>query len=61
MATVAGLQGVIAVGDTIEECRVLPDWSHRRLGGIGIAPGSSYPPIDGIDINVSVEPVPIVE
>ena len=43
MATVKGLRGVIAVGDTIEDCRERSDRGHRRLGGIGTASGPCHP------------------
>ena len=61
MATVAGLQGVIAVGDTIEECRDDLIGAIEGWVALGLRLGHPIPPIDGIDINVSVEPVPIVE
>ncbi|MCK9565735.1 MAG: type II toxin-antitoxin system HicB family antitoxin [Methanothrix sp.] len=57
VATVEGLQGIIAIGDTIEECRkdlieVIEGWIALRL-----RLGDSIPPIKGISINVSAEPV----
>ncbi len=60
VATVEGLQGVIAIGDSIEECRrdlieVIEGWIALRL-----KLGDSIPPIQGISINVSSEPVAIV-
>jgi predicted RNase H-like HicB family nuclease len=61
MATVEGLRGVIAVGDTIEECRddligVIEGWV-----ALGLRLGHTIPTIDGHTINVSLEPVPVVE
>lgn len=60
-ATVDGLRGVIAIGDTIEECRrdlieVIEGWVALRL-----AMGRTIPPIGGTMIAVSTEPVAIVE
>jgi predicted RNase H-like HicB family nuclease len=60
-ATVEGLRGVIAIGDTIEECRrdligVIEGWIALRL-----RMGRTIPPIGGQTINVSTEPVAIVE
>ncbi|MFZ3148684.1 MAG: type II toxin-antitoxin system HicB family antitoxin [Methanothrix sp.] len=57
VATVEGLQGIIAIGDTIEECRkdlieVIDGWIALRL-----RLGDSIPLIKGISINVSAEPV----
>jgi predicted RNase H-like HicB family nuclease len=56
VATVVGLQGVIAIGDTIEECRkdlieVIEGWIGLRL-----RLGDLIPPIEGVSINVSAEP-----
>ena len=61
MATVDGLRGVIAVGDTIEDCRqdlieVIEGWV-----ALGLRMGHSIPPIDGRTIDVSAEPISIVE
>ena len=55
-ATVPGLSGVIATGETIEECRrdlieVLEEWISFRL-----RLGMSIPPIGGKTIEVSAEP-----
>jgi predicted RNase H-like HicB family nuclease len=61
MATVAGLQGVIAVVDTIEECRDDLIGAIEGWVGLGLRLGDPIPLIDGIDINVSVESMPIVE
>jgi predicted RNase H-like HicB family nuclease len=52
MATVEGLRGVIAVGDTIEECRddligVIEGWV-----ALGLRLGHSIPTIDGCGISV---------
>jgi len=60
VATVEGLQGVIAIGDSIEECRrdlieVIEGWIVLRL-----KLGDSIPPLQGISINVSSEPMAIV-
>jgi len=60
MATVDGLQGVIATGETIEACRVdlievIEEWITIRLQrGLGI------PALDGFMISVSQEPMAIV-
>jgi len=61
MATVEGLRGVIAVGDTIEACRedlieVIEGWV-----ALGLRLGHSIPPIDGHTIDVSKEPMAVVE
>jgi predicted RNase H-like HicB family nuclease len=60
MATVEGLQGVIAIGDTIEECRqdlieVIEGWVALRL-----RMGDTIPPIDGVTIDISAEPIAVV-
>jgi len=60
MATVEGLRGVIAIGDTVEECRqdlieVVDGWVALRL-----KMGDSVPPIDGVTIDVSAEPMAVV-
>jgi predicted RNase H-like HicB family nuclease len=60
MATVDSLQGVIAIGDTIEECRqdmieVIEGWVALRL-----RMGDAIPSIDGITIEVSTEPMAVV-
>jgi predicted RNase H-like HicB family nuclease len=60
VATVEGLQGVIAIGDSVEECRrdlieVIEGWIVLRL-----KLGDSIPPLQGISINVSSEPMAIV-
>ncbi|MCJ7443022.1 MAG: type II toxin-antitoxin system HicB family antitoxin [Methanotrichaceae archaeon] len=61
MATVEGLCGVIAIGDTIENCRedliqVIEGWI-----ALGLRMGHSIPPIDGYTIDVSSEPIYVVE
>jgi len=61
MATVDGLRGVIAIGDTVEECRedliqVIEGWI-----ALGLRMGHPIPSIDGHTIDVSTEPVPVVE
>jgi predicted RNase H-like HicB family nuclease len=61
MATVPGLQGVIAVGDTIEDCRDDLIGAIEGWVALGLRLGHAIPPIDGHAINVSVEPVPVVE
>ena len=60
MSTVEGLQGVIAIGDTIEECRqdlieVIEGWIALRL-----RMGDTISPIDGVTIDVSAEPIAVV-
>jgi predicted RNase H-like HicB family nuclease len=60
MATVEGLRGVIAIGDTIEECRqdligVIEGWITLRL-----KMGDTVPPIDNVTIDVSTEPLAVV-
>jgi len=61
MATVPGLQGVIAVGDTIEDCRDDLIGAIEGWVALGLRLGHAIPPIDGHAINVSAEPVPVVE
>ena len=61
MATVDGLRGVIAVGDTIESCRqdlieVIEGWV-----ALGLRMGHPIPTIDGRTIDISAEPIAIVE
>lgn len=60
MAYVDGLRGVIAIGDTIEECRedligVIEGWIALRL-----KMGDTIPAMDGITIDVSTEPMAVV-
>jgi len=61
MATVAGLQGVIAIGDTIEECRDDLIGAIEGWVALGLRLGHTIPTIDGHTISVSLEPVPVVE
>ncbi|MDD4652189.1 MAG: type II toxin-antitoxin system HicB family antitoxin [Methanothrix sp.] len=61
MATVEGLRGVIAVGDTIEECRDDLIGAIEGWVALGLRLGHTIPVIDGYGINVSLEPVPVVE
>lgn len=61
VATVPGLQGVIAVGDTLEECRmdlieVIEEWIVARLQW-----GYSIPSIGGQTITSSKEPIAVVD
>jgi predicted RNase H-like HicB family nuclease len=61
VATVPGLQGVIAVGDTLEECRidlieVIEEWIVARLQW-----GYPIPPISGYTISSSKEPIAVVD
>ena len=60
MATVDGLRGVTATGETIERCRedlieVMEEWIAIRLQR-----GFSIPDLDGHTIGVSQEPMAIV-
>lgn len=60
MSTVEGLQGVIAIGDSIEECRqdlieVIEGWIALRL-----RMGDTIPSIDGVTIDASAEPIAVV-
>jgi len=60
-AHVPGLTGVWATGKTFEDCRrelisVIEGWIALRL-----RMGDSIPSIGGVTINVSTEPVPVVE
>lgn len=60
MATVEGLRGVIALGDTIEECGedligVIEGWIALRL-----KMSHTVPAIDSITIDVSTEPMAVV-
>lgn len=60
MATVVGLRGVIATGETIEKCRedlieVIEEWIAIRLQR-----GFAIPKLDGHTISVSQEPMAIV-
>ena len=61
MATVEGLQGVIAVGDTIEDCRDDLIGAIEGWVALGLRLGHAIPPIDGHAISVSSEPVSVVE
>ncbi len=61
VATVPRLQGVIAVGDSLEECRtdlieVIEEWIVARLQW-----GYPVPPIGGHAIASSKEPITIVD
>ncbi len=61
VATVPVLQGVIAVGDSLEECRtdlieVIEEWIVARLQW-----GYPVPPIGGHAIASSKEPITIVD
>jgi predicted RNase H-like HicB family nuclease len=60
MATVDGLRGVIATGETIETCRVdlievIEEWITIRLQR-----GLDIPALDGHVISVSQEPMAVV-
>jgi predicted RNase H-like HicB family nuclease len=60
MATVEGLRGVIATGETIEKCRedlieVIEEWIAIRLQR-----GFAIPSLEGHAIGVSQEPMAIV-
>ena len=60
MATVEGLRGVMATGETIEECRedlieVIEEWIAIRLQR-----GLAIPDLDGYEVNVSQEPMAVV-
>jgi predicted RNase H-like HicB family nuclease len=61
MATVEGLRGVIAVGDTVEDCRDDLIGAIEGWVVLGLRLGHAIPSIDGHAIDVSVEPVPVVE
>jgi len=61
VATVPGLQGVIAIGDSLEECRtdlieVIEEWIVARLQW-----GYPVPTIGGHAIASSKEPITIVD
>jgi predicted RNase H-like HicB family nuclease len=61
MATVPGLQGVIAIGDTLGECctdliEVIEEWIVARLEY-----GYPVPPIGSHSISSSKEPIVIVD
>lgn len=60
MATVEGLRGVLATGETIEKCRedlieVIEEWIAIRLQR-----GLAIPDLDGYEVNVSQEPMAVV-
>jgi len=60
MATVEGLRGVIATGETIEKCRedlieVIEEWIAIRLQR-----GLAIPDLDGYRVGVSQEPMAVV-
>lgn len=60
MATVEGLRGVIATGETIEKCRedlieVIEEWIAIRLQR-----GFAIPDLNGHTIGVSQEPMAVV-
>jgi predicted RNase H-like HicB family nuclease len=57
VATIPGLTGVIAIGDTLEECReelqsVLEGWIW-----LGLKLGHTLPVVDAIDLNTTPQPV----
>ena len=61
VATVTGLQGVIAIGDSLEECRsdlieVIEEWIVARLQW-----GHTIPVISGQAISSSKEPITVVD
>ena len=61
VATVTGLQGVIAVGYSFEECRkdlieVIEEWIVARIQW-----GYPIPPIAGHTIESSKEPIAVVD
>ena len=61
VVTVSGLQAVIAIGDTLEECRndlieVIEEWIVARLQW-----EYPVPPIGGHKISSSKEPIAIVD
>lgn len=60
MATVDGLQGVIATGETIEACRVDLIEVIEELITIRLQRGLGIPALDGFMISVSQEPMAIV-
>ena len=60
-AHVPGLQGVWATGKTFEECRKELISTIEGWIVLGLRMGHHIPPIKGNTIDVSVEPVPVVE
>lgn len=61
VATVPGLQGVIAIGDSLEECRsdlieVIDEWIAARLQR-----DYPIPPIGGQVLSVSKEPTDAID
>ena len=61
VATVPGLQGVIAIGNSLEECRsdlieVIEEWIVARLQW-----GYTIPAISGHSISSSKEPITVVD
>ena len=60
-ARVPGLQGVWATGKTFEECRKELISTIEGWIVLGLRMGQTIPPIKGNTIEVSAEPVPIVE
>jgi predicted RNase H-like HicB family nuclease len=60
-ASVPGLQGVWATGKTVEECRKELISTIEEWIVLGLRMGHPITPIDGQAINVSLEPVAVVE
>ena len=60
-AHVPGLQGVWATGKTFEGCRKELVSTIEGWIVLGLRMGQPIPPIKGNTIDVSAEPVPIVE
>ena len=60
-AHVPGLQGVWATGKTFEECRKELISTIEGWIVLGLRMGHLIPPMKGNTIDVSVEPVPVVE
>jgi predicted RNase H-like HicB family nuclease len=60
-AHVPGLQGVWATGKTFEECRKELISTIEGWIVLGLRMGQPIPPINSNTIDVSVEPVPVVE
>jgi len=61
VGTIPDLQGVIAIGSSLEACREQLQSALEEWLLVGIWLGHAIPPIDGIDINrpaTPIQPIP---
>jgi len=56
--SIEGLQGVMAIGRTLEECREELQSALEAWIVVGIHLGHTLPVVDGIDLNIWAQPLP---